>query len=49
MIVVRNGGEQKLISIYDLMVGDVINLQTGDVVPADCILIQGKSNVMNQL
>lgn len=42
VIVVRNGGEQKLISIYDLMVGDVINLQTGDVVPADCILIQGE-------
>ena len=42
MIVIRNGGEQKLISIYDLLVGDVINLQTGDVVPADCILLQGE-------
>ncbi|KAI5953206.1 PMC1 [Candida jiufengensis] len=41
LIVVRNG-EQKLISIYDLLVGDIINLQTGDVVPADCILFQGE-------
>ncbi|RCK54815.1 Calcium-transporting ATPase 2 [Candida viswanathii] len=42
LIVIRNGGEQKLISIYDLLVGDVVNLQTGDVVPADCILLQGE-------
>ncbi|CAK9437878.1 uncharacterized protein LODBEIA_P22560 [Lodderomyces beijingensis] len=41
IIVIRNG-EQKLISIYDLLVGDTINLQTGDVVPADCILYQGE-------
>ena len=40
LIVVRNG-EKKMVSIYDLLVGDVINLQTGDVVPADCILFQG--------
>lgn len=42
LIVIRNGGEQKLISIFDLLVGDIINLQTGDVVPADCILLQGE-------
>lgn len=41
LIVVRNG-EKKLVSIYDLLVGDVINLQTGDVVPADSILFQGE-------
>ncbi|EDK43998.1 conserved hypothetical protein [Lodderomyces elongisporus NRRL YB-4239] len=41
LIVVRNG-EQKLISIYDLLVGDIINLQTGDIVPADSILFQGE-------
>ncbi|CAI5758390.1 unnamed protein product [Candida verbasci] len=41
IIVIRNG-DQKLISIYDLQVGDIINLQTGDVVPADSILIQGE-------
>ncbi|KAG2736444.1 hypothetical protein G9P44_000534 [Scheffersomyces stipitis] len=41
LIVIRNG-QQKLISIYDLLVGDIINLQTGDVVPADSILFQGE-------
>lgn len=40
IIVIRDGG-QKMISIYDLLVGDIINLQTGDVVPADAILILG--------
>lgn len=41
IIVIRDGG-QKMISIYDLMVGDIVNLQTGDVVPADAILIDGE-------
>ena len=40
LIVIRNGS-QKMISIYDLMVGDITNLQTGDVLPADAILISG--------
>lgn len=41
LIVIRNG-KQKLISIYQLLVGDVINLQTGDVIPADAILFEGE-------
>lgn len=41
LIVIRNGA-QKMISIYDLMVGDITNLQTGDVLPADAILISGE-------
>lgn len=41
LIVIRNGC-QKMISIYDLMVGDITNLQTGDVIPADAILISGE-------
>lgn len=40
VIVIRNGDEH-LISIHDLLVGDLISLQTGDVVPADCILVKG--------
>jgi len=40
IIVIRNGNEI-LISIHDILVGDIINLQTGDVVPADSILISG--------
>lgn len=41
LIVIRDGA-QKMISIYDLLVGDIINLQTGDVVPADAVLISGE-------
>lgn len=41
-IIVIRDGEEILVSIFDLLVGDLINLQTGDVVPADCILVEGK-------
>lgn len=41
-IIVIRDGDEILISIFDLLVGDLINLQTGDVVPADCILVEGK-------
>lgn len=41
-LVVIRGSEKKMISIYNLLVGDVIILQTGDVVPADSILFDGE-------
>lgn len=44
VVVVRNG-HKVLVSIHDLLVGDVLSLQTGDVVPADCILIDGACEV----
>ena len=31
----------KTISIYELLVGDIIQINTGDKIPADCILMQG--------
>ena len=34
-------GKSILISVYDVMVGDVLHLESGDVVPADGILIDG--------
>ncbi|SCV00491.1 LANO_0F07140g1_1 [Lachancea nothofagi CBS 11611] len=40
-IVVLRNGDDHLISIHDLLVGDIISLQTGDVVPADCVLVDG--------
>lgn len=40
-IVVIRKGKETLISIYNLLVGDIICLQTGDVVPADSILVEG--------
>lgn len=41
-IIVIRDGEEALISIFDLLVGDLITLQTGDVVPADCIMVEGQ-------
>lgn len=41
LIVVRNGGQQ-LISIHDLLVGDILNIQTGDIIPADLVLLDGE-------
>jgi len=33
-------GSQQLISVKELVVGDVIQVTQGDTIPADCILIQ---------
>lgn len=41
VIVIRNG-VREMISIYNLAVGDVISLETGDVVPADSVFIHGE-------
>ncbi|KAF2645365.1 calcium transporting P-type ATPase-like protein [Massarina eburnea CBS 473.64] len=34
-------GKTREISVYDILVGDVLNLEPGDMVPVDGILIQG--------
>lgn len=41
VIVLRNGNRQ-MVSIYALLVGDVVSLETGDVVPADSVMILGE-------
>ncbi len=38
--VVRDGQEAR-ISIYDLLVGDVVLVETGDIIPADGVLLEG--------
>jgi Ca2+-transporting ATPase len=38
--VIRSGKLQE-VSVYDVLVGDVLNLEPGDMVPVDGILIQG--------
>ena len=38
--VIRSGKPQE-ISIFDILVGDVVHLESGDVIPADGILIEG--------
>ena len=40
--VLRDGGV-KDISIFDLLVGDVMLFETGDIVPADGIIITGNT------
>ncbi|CAI5524153.1 unnamed protein product [Closterium sp. Naga37s-1] len=47
MDVVR-GGQRTRMSIYDIVVGDVIMLATGDVVPADGLFISGYSLVIDE-
>lgn len=35
---VTRSGKMKNLSIYELLVGDIIQINTGDKIPADCIL-----------
>lgn len=44
-VVVVRDGVQRMLSIYDLLVGDLISLATGDVVPADSLLVNGELEV----
>ncbi|KAI9080746.1 hypothetical protein K1719_037259 [Acacia pycnantha] len=45
--VIRNGTRQK-ISIFDVVVGDIIYLETGDQVPADGIYISGYNLLVDE-
>ncbi|KAG5538097.1 hypothetical protein RHGRI_025250 [Rhododendron griersonianum] len=45
---VVRGGRREKISIYDIVVGDVIPLKIGDQVPADGILISGHSLAIDE-
>ncbi|TPX18076.1 uncharacterized protein E0L32_011846 [Thyridium curvatum] len=38
--VIRSGKTQE-ISVYDILVGDVLHLETGDLIPVDGVLIEG--------
>jgi P-type E1-E2 ATPase len=41
MVKTLRGGEQRLISVYELLSGDVVTLETGDIISADGLLIHG--------
>ena len=45
---VTRNGERQLICIYDLMVGDILHLFTGDIIPVDGILVQGNKIKMDE-
>ena len=38
--VVRDGAERRL-SVFELLVGDVLVAETGDIVPTDGVVIEG--------
>ncbi len=38
---VIRSGKMREVSVYDVLVGDVVNLEPGDMIPVDGILIQG--------
>lgn len=40
---VYRGGELMNISVYDLVVGDIVELETGEILSVDGILIQGNN------
>ncbi|GME77369.1 unnamed protein product [Ambrosiozyma monospora] len=40
-IIVYRSGEKHFISINDLLVGDLVYVETGDIVPADSVLVSG--------
>ena len=41
VVKVIRSGKTREVSVYDVLVGDVLNLEPGDMVPVDGILIQG--------
>lgn len=45
---VIRGGRRKQVSIFDLVVGDIVFLKIGDQVPADGLLVDGHSLYINQ-
>ncbi|KAG6538256.1 hypothetical protein ZIOFF_003369 [Zingiber officinale] len=45
--VTRDGYRQK-VSIYDLVVGDIVNLSIGDIVPADGLFISGYALLIDE-
>jgi P-type Ca2+ transporter type 2C len=46
--VVRNDGLVQQINTSDLVVGDVLLLQTGDCIPADCVIVEKKILYCNE-
>ena len=46
--VLRKGDEQKEIDIKELVPGDIVLLSAGDMIPADCRIIQSKDLFISQ-
>ncbi|KAK7258196.1 hypothetical protein RIF29_32713 [Crotalaria pallida] len=48
MIQVTRDGRRQRVSIYDLVVGDIVHLSIGDVIPADGLFISGFSLLIDE-
>jgi magnesium-transporting ATPase (P-type) len=46
--VVRNGGTRRLVAKSEIVAGDVILLEAGDVAPADCVVFDGRTLLCDQ-
>ncbi|KAH3672956.1 hypothetical protein WICPIJ_009965 [Wickerhamomyces pijperi] len=40
-VVVLRSGDELMVSVYDLLVGDIIMIQTGEILPVDAVLVDG--------
>lgn len=40
-VVVLRSGDELMVSVYDLLVGDIIVIQTGEILPVDAVLVEG--------
>lgn len=47
-IQVTRGGHRQKISVYELVVGDIVHLSIGDIVPADGLFISGYSLLIDE-
>ena len=45
---VTRNGERQQINIFELMVGDILHIATGDIIPVDGILVQGTKITMDE-
>lgn len=47
-VTVSRNGKEQVISISEIVVGDIIHLQAGNKIPADCFLLDGDSLMVDQ-
>jgi calcium-translocating P-type ATPase len=47
-VTVVRGGQKVMISIYKILVGDVLQLQTGDIIPVDGVVIRASGLVADE-
>lgn len=41
-------GSTSSVNVYELVVGDIILIETGAKIPADCVIIEGNDIIMDE-